>query len=573
MRGERNRLPKLPGSARTLVKRLGEIKNRFSPEEREEKLALLDRLRQTEIRTAGVLLNYHELLLFLRAYPDDEQILKLASDECDRFGARVARFRRARADAAWKLEDTGIAQTKMYYRYEYATIVRLVKWFGDALDIDWEELEETEKLEAFLPLFCEWVENDGLDLGDISVEDWIALRKGDRSSLRWLLENLKRAIPSHSVRNNLYDLLDVPVAWQLADSPACRTHGGVPCSQPFFHRDGLQRRIQDFSQEIVRPLSTISLAPRRTAELLIRTIRSALAVRHRSLYPVDYASREEVFLADLERGYQVVVYGIEPRRRLPIESDYAFLILKNGLVFGYGVGALLFDQVELALNIFETFRGGESALVLALVARVFHSLFGSTRFKLDRYQVGHENEEGLKSGAFWFYYRLGFVPKDPKVRGLARKEQAKINKKRSYRTPLSVLKKLAASDLDLTLEGGGTCAASDLPLADLSLKVTRMIGDRFGGDGKKATADCTESVARALRCPGWKRWPDDQRQSFERLSLTMALIPDLERWPAEDKKGLAEIMRAKGKPQEAEYVRLVLRHERLRAALESVARS
>ncbi|MFH1267596.1 MAG: hypothetical protein ABIK89_17900 [Planctomycetota bacterium] len=572
MTAQENHPPKLPKSARALVKRLGEIKTRFSPEEREEKLDILDRIRRTAIPAPGTLRAYHELLLFIRAYPDDEQILELVLQECDRFGARVARLRRSDAGAASKLDDSGIAGTPIYYRYEYATAVWLVKWFGDALEIDWDELEETEKLDTLLPLFCEWVENDGLDLGDISVEDWIALRKGERSSLDWLLENLKRAIPSYSVRNSLYDSVDVPVVWQLDDSPASRTHGGAPCPKPFFHRDGMLRRIDDFSQEIARPLSTIRLAPRRAAERLIRTIRTALAVRHRSLYPVDYASREEVFVADVERGYQVILYGIEPRQRLPIESDYAFLVLKNGLVFGYGVGALLFEQVELALNIFETFRGGESALVLAQVARVFRNLFGSKRFKPERYQVGYENEEGLKSGAFWFYYRLGFVPKDAKVHALARKEQAKINRNRSYRSSLSVLEKLATSDLYLTLEDDGPPKADDFPLADLSLKVTGMIGDRFGGNRKEAIQGCTESAARVLRCPGWRRWPADERESFERLSLIVALVSDLDRWPAKDKRALAGIMRAKGKPQEAEYVRLMLRHERLRAALERIAR-
>ena len=50
-------------------------------------------------------------------------------------------------------------------------------------------------------------------------------------------------------------------------------------------------------------------------------------------------------------------------------------------------------------------------------------LFGSDACSIDPYQLGHGNEEGLASGAWWFYYKLGFRPLDPDIRKLARRRR------------------------------------------------------------------------------------------------------------------------------------------------------
>jgi hypothetical protein len=42
-------------------------------------------------------------------------------------------------------------------------------------------------------------------------------------------------------------------------------------------------------------------------------------------------------------------------------------------------------------------------------------LLGVEVFSLDPYQIGHENEEGIESGAFWFYRKLGFRPVRPEL--------------------------------------------------------------------------------------------------------------------------------------------------------------
>ena len=145
----------------------------------------------------------------------------------------------------------------------------------------------------------------------------------------------------------------------------------------------------------------------------------ALSARNRELYPLLHANPQDVWLADLERGIRIALVGVLPESRLPLESYYSYLVLKNGIPVGYGGGSLLFDRLELAGNIFESFRQGESAYIFSQVYRTFFHLCGAPYLLVPRYQVGYENEEALQSGAFWFYHKLGFRPEDPAVLALA----------------------------------------------------------------------------------------------------------------------------------------------------------
>src|SRR5262249_60348207 len=91
------------------------------------------------------------------------------------------------------------------------------------------------------------------------------------------------------------------------------------------------------------------------------------------------------------------------------------------------------------------------AFVVSQVFRAYHQAFGMRRVVVDPYQIGHHNPEALKSGAFYFYRRLGFRSVDPAVERLAEDEEAAIARDPHYRTPLSVMKRLARSAASLPL--------------------------------------------------------------------------------------------------------------------------
>jgi len=81
------------------------------------------------------------------------------------------------------------------------------------------------------------------------------------------------------------------------------------------------------------------------------------------------------------------------------------------------------------------------------IGDVVRHLFGAERFTIDPYQLGAGNKEGLKSGAWWFYYKLGFRPRDAEVKRVLAGELRAMKRDPKHRSTSSTLKKLSAQAL------------------------------------------------------------------------------------------------------------------------------
>jgi hypothetical protein len=441
--------------------------------------------------------------------------------------------------------------------------------------MDWEDDAGIDKIRAILPLTVAYAENDALDDERIALRDWVRAAKGTRdvSDLQWLLETLDRSPLPPEILRDLYDGAELLLGWELRDATASRTLAKFPVGRIFYHRGPLKRGQMDFPREIRRPLPTLKAVSSGTAKTLIHLFRAALCVRNRELHPLLYANPQDVFLADVDRGLRIVLVGVVPEFRLPLEGYYCFLVLKNGVPVSYGGGGPLLDRLEIAGNIFETFRQGESVYIFSQVYRAFHHLCGSDSFLVPRYQVGYENDEALNSGAFWFYHKLGFRPEAPEVLKLSEDEQAKIKADPAYRSSRKILEQLAQSDMSLRLQEGNGRRSKILQPGDLGLRVTQHIAQKFQGDRAVAIRAATQQVAQHLEIRAWRRWSGPEQMALERLSPILVLIPDLAQWSLAEKRSLVRIIRAKGGKSEAAYVRLLRGHVRLARSLRELANS
>src|SRR5207253_7797892 len=187
------------------------------------------------------------------------------------------------------------------------------------------------------------------------------------------------------------------------------------------------------------------------------------AVRYRELHGFTYGDPRRVLKAELGRGTQVFVTGVPPENRLPLRAYHAALIFKNGVPVAYFEGLSICERMESGFNLYYTFRDGETAWLYARILRLMRQLLGVTVFSIEPYQIGHENEEGIDSGAFWFYRKFGFRPVRPELMKLTLWEEQKIAAKRDYRTSARTLRKLAAGHLLFELEVLGSYE-SILPL-------------------------------------------------------------------------------------------------------------
>jgi len=566
----------LPEGTADLLDLLSGVKARFEPEDGQLKATVLRMLAGREIPDVTSLILFHEILCFLRAYPDNPEIREQVEASLQDFSARVDLAKaRGNPSELRRLRDTGIAHTTVYYPYPYPVARWLVEHFPDAVEIDWEDAEGLDRIRSLLSLLVLYPESDALDDEGLALREWIGTATGDRrvSGLHWLLETLERSPLPRDVIRHLYEGAELLLGWELREPTAARTLARWQVARPFYHQGPLLRGPIDFSEEVRKPLPGVAPVPPKSAGALIHLFTGALSVRNRELYPLLYANPRDVLRADVGRGLQIFLVGVTPEFRLPLESYYSFLVLKNGVPVGYGGGGPLLDRLEIAGNIFETYRQGESVHIFSQVFRTYRELCGSRYFLIPRYQVGYENEEALQSGAFWFYHKLGFRPVEPRVLALSGEEQRKIKAETGYRSSRGILKKLARSDMVLTLEGDGPDPPRDLQPGRIGLLVTGEIARKHHGNRPAAVREATRQVARVLVTPGWQRWPAPQRMAMERLAPVLALIPDLARWTSADKRSLVRIIRAKGAERQVAYIRLLQGHRRLARSLYALADS
>lgn len=555
----------------TCVKRLHELRSSFTTAAAREKTHLLESLKTASIPAVATLKQFHQTLLYLRAFPDNAATLALATEALDGFHERVVELAKAKRE---RLNDTGIAGTIVHYGYS----LDVARWFAKhcpgAVEIDWHEFENAQALDEILSLMLAPAEDPAFSEGDYSTHEWLRLAKGDAkgTDFDWIVRQMQAEPRLRAAGKDLFDEADIPIVWQLGDSAASITQNRLE-SAPIEYRKGMRRPPANAGRLIASRLDGIKLLSSADGQRVIDVAQAALVARHREVYSMNVGNPAEVWLAPLGHGAQLAVFGATCEARPVLEGNYGYLLLSNGMPIGYGGVSPLFDQGNTGINIFDAYRHSEAAYLFAQTLRAFHTLFGCLHFIANPYQFGAGNAEAIGSGAFWFYYRFGFRPVSAAVRKLAEREHGKIAARRGYRSDKQTLRELAKSDLILSLPGARhSTFFPEHRLIKLSEGATRLIATHNGATRRAAVGRIVKDVAMALNAKGRSRWPAQERDSFARLAPIAAQIRNLASWTKPDKRRLVELMRAKGGADGRRFAQLLGKHKRFRAELNRICR-
>jgi len=560
-----------------LVRQLEKLRVSFGRESANRKLKLLQQLKLIAIMDVTLLKSCHDLLCFLRAYPDDAAVLKLVEGELQSFGKRVEQYRQLTRDRAGKkLLNSGLVDTVVEHPFSLGVTSQLLIWYPDKLSVDWDGIDEDvgDEMLSVLPLLAAWQENDTFDNDDsIAIEDWLTVARGKRS--RSDLETFVKLIGTSGLRPDmqryLFDNLDLTVTWQLGDSTASRTLKRLPVRKVYYQKGDRRSRVSNLRAELREPAACLQRLSLSEGKKYVRAINEVLASRSRELFPITFADPSEVYLFEPGRGVQILIYGTNPDIRLPLESNFGAMLVRNGMPVGYGICATLFDCVEIAINIFPAFRSGESSYIIEQFFKLFYHHFGSQVFLVRSRQMGDGDDEPLHSGAFWFYYKLGFRAVKKRIRELAEEEYARIQRSSRYRSPIKMLRRLSKSDVFLHMESNQMHIWRELSLVNLGYVVTKYAAEAYDGNRDLMVDKSVVAVMSRLNVRRWKQWPENEIVSLERLAPLIANIPDLSRWSTKDKTALVRLIRAKGAVHERGFSLLSGHHVQFREALENLA--
>jgi hypothetical protein len=402
--------------------------------------SLLAEAAPLRLDNANDLIRLHETLLFFRAYPPTLTVARLADNILATFAARTADID---SPAFAEPEVSGIAGTRFSAVFSYEVVQRLAALHGPEIDINWDEWD-TVTLGAVMSRFIPLLREDWPVEANVPYREWLerALPPKTRP-LDFLLDQISR-LPRDQA--TLYDSLQLPLTWELANSNATRSRLRLPAAGKLFLHDKplLKRSDISLETELAKPPLPMNRLSPPEAQRILDLILETSAVRYRELYGFSHPETKHVWRVDFGRGVRVFLFGVPPKWRLPLRAYHSALFFKNGVPIGYVEILSLFDRSELGFNVYYTFREGESAWLYSQVLRLLHHWMGINYFSVDPYQLGHHNKEAIDSGAFWFYRKLGFRPVVPAINKLTEREEERIRTQPGYRTSPATLKKLAS---------------------------------------------------------------------------------------------------------------------------------
>jgi hypothetical protein len=557
-------LPLTMPIARELLQELRRIRSTFGADVEARKRALLNELAGARLRTYREIVELHEDLLFLVAFPGAPATRRAALGQLAAFASRWRQVAGARAAA----EKTGIAGTIARPQVAWP-IARLLARDEDA-EIDWLNLDDAAAFDALVGRLVASSEQDAFAGGEYTTRRWIDLaRPPEATALRWLTRAGSSLAPQRGFAA-AWDAAEVPLRWKLDHSRRSITHARLNV-RPMW-RDGFRRPALPTPEAVAQPLEATRLLDRRAAARVIDLARCALVARSREVHAMSYANPAEVHFADLGDGVALAVIGVVPEQRLQLEANYGYLLLSNGVPIGYGGVSPLYRQANTGINVFDPFRGSEAAFLWVQTLRAFRTLFGTRRFIINGYQFGAGNSEAIASGAYWFYWRLGFRPSLAENVELAAAEAARLKRAPTQRTPATVLRRLARGDLVLDLPDWDADDVFEEPLLlRVGAAVARRIAELPVASHDAGERRLASEVAGALGV-GLGRHAKAEHLGVERLAPLAALL-DLRAWSEAERKSLLRWMQAKGAPVEQAFARLGAEQSRFFRELRAAGRA
>jgi hypothetical protein len=557
-----------------VLTRLEAAKSRFSPREAAPTVKLLAQVSRAKFRDAQSLLRFHEVLLFLRAFPQGPSVIPIVERQLNTFEQRVGDLRRHNSDmsAFDDFDTSGIAGTTMQDTLPFEVVRWLARRVPDSVEIAWKDYWQDYKNErsagSTLPRFLPLLEEDADVEANIPWTKWIetAIAR-NHHPLQWLIRQFEQLPRTKRERAELYDSLRLPVRWKLGNQLLSRTRNWKRPRTFFFHHEPLITRSQvSLAEEFAKPGPKLEKLSQREGQSVMDTIREVMLVRYRELYGTTLGDPGSVVRMDVGRGVIMHFWNLPPERRLPLRAYVAGFTLKNGVPINYIEAIGLFEWIEVGFNTFYTYRQGETAWIYAQALRCLRQLTEATTISIYPYQIGQNNDEAIESGAFWFYRKLGFRSGRADLEQLARREEKKVAADPRYRTPPRILRRLAEAQIFYELDPENRGEWDTFSTRNIGLRVNRRMAKEFGGESPRFRQAAGREVSRVLGANP-SRWTALEQHAFENWSLVLALIPDLRRWPRQEKDGILKIIRAQADPNEMRYLRLTQQHPHLRAEL------
>ena len=452
-----------------LLLQFSQILNQF--ENSDDKTAIIQSLQKTNLPDNQLLIHYHDMLLFVLSHPQNQKQLKTAESEMRRVSAHLGKVGNKSA-----FTDSGLPFTTMTTRYSHDLMEWMMQnYFTLELDTLEDEISLNDFLKSTLPALLRDETTAGLSNDDLFE------RLGIKPSLRlsFLIQEFKKLNAVSYAKEQLWQSLNFFASFKFNHLKNSRSFNRFEREPIFFQTDLIKKF--DHQQLLNTPVGNPVQLKKEEKENLIAVIRLSMIQTLRETDTATYMDENSLRYYVLDRGMSIAFYGMTPQRQLAFQSYIGYTLFKNGYPTAYGGSWIFGKAARFGLNVFEPFRGGESGLIMCQLLRTYKQVFNLNYIEVDAFQFGKDNPDGIKSGAYWFYYRYGFRSLDKKLAQLAEKEMKTIQSKSGYRTSEKTLTHLAESNVALEMNN-----RYQFDVENFSSDVIKWIKTKHGGNHEKA---------------------------------------------------------------------------------------
>ncbi|MBX9783183.1 MAG: hypothetical protein K2X48_07810 [Chitinophagaceae bacterium] len=535
-----------------LLQQLFALRRKFRKVETAEKIKLLNSIHLASLKSKKAFQLYADILLFLIAYPDNKAVYTKANQLLQQLHA----YLQTNEKRQYSLYNTGITGTAVCAAFGFEMVKWLRQQYPDNIRIVSFEADDAQ-LQSIICSLMSKLESEILQDSYFTWKEWIeqTLHPGET-----LLDGLIAIFDNNStrpeVKDELWSAMGVNVEIIFTEHSVLSKSLTVP----YYHRNLIRTQ-----EETSIGVKSVKQKLTSTEAQQIVDCSRMILVRHlREIDPISFADIKLVSYYQLPRGFSIALLEMTAERRHPIDSYIGYTVFKNGLPVAYAGSWLLFDSARIGLNVFPSYRGGESQYIFQQVLDVHAQVYRLKRFTVDPYQIGNKNSDGIQSGAFWIYYRAGFRPVLPALAALANAEAEKIKTIPGYRSPAGILKKLAANKLELVLQKKAVCFDAN----DLSLAYASLLKNNYHSNRKKFEQNKAKQLAALLNIKN----SEESTMNFMLQNWALLLMPHATALINNRalQQQLKQLLTLKATGSEAAYHQLLQKANELRDIMEKI---
>lgn len=490
---------------------------------------------------------FHQLLMAMMAYPSSKALLDVVTSTMQKLLLHLEK----NVVLQNKLIGTGLLHTVVECNFSYAKILYATQKFPNQISIH-STSSNLETQKSILKLLLPLVEYSKIFAGEKDLKYRISQFHSSKTQtdLEWLLQLIQQSNLDTKTQAIIYNQLGIFIQWKVSDSLCSVSFlRGAPLPI-YYHTKPLDKKI-NLQDVIQQKLPTPVKLSDKDKERITDAAKMTLFYLYRETEPFTNANKDDITLFQLDKGISIALFGSTNDKRYSLESYIGYLVFKNNIPASYGGGWIFGERSQFGINILESFRGGESGLIICELLRVYHQHYGATRFVVKPYQFGLHNPEAIKTGAFWFYYKLGFRPENKELRELALEEEKQKPINPNYKSATATLKKYTRSNLALTL------TESSYPNYDsevVSQKITHHINTYFNGDRQKAMVVCFKQLKESLGID-LKKWKTEDIEYAKQLAILFHIQPNSKAWQQKHQKNIQLLIQLKSAKTELPWIK------------------